>query len=108
MNRFLEMKERGETILFSEILENIPPDDVLAELFPDLNNFDRSRANHREMQILKLRLDGLTQPQIAEKMNLTQGQVSYSSARIKNALHGGIPPYIEVDIPALKRILRMT
>lgn len=34
MDRFLEMKERGETILFSELLAEIPSDDVLRVLFP--------------------------------------------------------------------------
>lgn len=107
MNKFLEMKERGETILFSELLKDIPPNWVLCELFSLPDSQHRSMVSHRGMEILKLRLEGLNQSQIAEKLNLTPGQVSYTSATIKNTLHGSVPPYIEVDIPALRKILRM-
>lgn len=105
MNKFLEMKERGETILFSDLLKDIPPDDVLAELFPVLSDRKRPLVTHREMQVLKLRLDGLTQAGIAEELQLTPAQTSYSSAKIKNALHKNVPPYVKVDIPALGKIL---
>ena len=107
MNKFLEMKERGETIPFSDLLKDIPPDDVLAELFPALDGRKRPLVTHREMQVLKLRLDGLTQAGIAGKLQLTPAQTSYSSARIKNALHKNVPPYVKVDSPALGKILGM-
>lgn len=83
MNKFLEMKERGETILFSELLKDIPPNWVLCELFSLPDSQHRSMVSHRGMEILKLRLEGLNQSQIAEKLNLTPGQVSYTSATIK-------------------------
>lgn len=97
MNRFLEMKERGETILFSELLDDIPADDVLAELLPN--------ASQRELKILKLRSEGLCQAEIAEKLKLTLGQVTYVSARIRKHLYGNIPSYIDVDIPPLRKVL---
>ena len=34
-NKFLEQKERGETILFTELLKEIPDDDILLELLSD-------------------------------------------------------------------------
>lgn len=107
MNKFLEMKERGETIRFSELLKDIPPDGVLRELFALPDSWYRPLVSHRGMEVLKLRLEGLTQSQIAEKMNLTPGQVSGTSASIKNSLYGKVPPYIEVDIPALRKILHL-
>ena len=97
MNRFLEMKERGETILFSELLDEIPADDVLPGLLPDISQ--------RELKVLKLRLEGLCQPEIAERLNLTLGQVTYTSARVKNRLHRNVPPYIDVDIQSLRKLL---
>lgn len=106
MNRFLEMKEHGEKIPFSELLKDIPSDDVLAELFPDPMRWGKSLATHKEMLILKLRVEGLTLRQIAEGLNLTPGQVSYLSKNVKNALHNKLPSYVEVDVPALKKILR--
>lgn len=105
MNKFLEMKERGEAVLFSELLNDIPPDDVLAKLFPALGSRKRPLVTHREIQILKLRLDGLTLAGIAERLQLTPAQTAYSSARVKNSLHKNIPPYVKVDIPALGKIL---
>ena len=36
------------------------------------------------MKVLKLRLDGLRQTEIAEQLNMTPGQVAYVSAEIKN------------------------
>ena len=59
------------------------------------------------MKVLKLRLDGLRQTEIAEQLNMTPGQVAYVSAEIKNCLYIGIPSYIDIDIPALRKILRL-
>lgn len=100
MNRFLEMKERGETILFSELLDDIPADDVLAELLPNISQ--------RELNVLKLRLEGLCQAEIAEKLNLTLGQVTYVYARIRKHLYRNIPSYIDVDIPPLRKLLDLS
>ena len=41
-NKFLEQKERGETILFTELLKEIPDDDILLELLPD-----QTRSGHQ-------------------------------------------------------------
>lgn len=105
MNRFLEMKERGETILFSQLLEEIPPEDVLRELLSDPQNPKKQLITRRKLEVLKLRLDGLCQPEIAGRLGLTLGQVAYASVAATNYLHGRIPPYIEVDIPPLRRLL---
>lgn len=100
MNRFLEMKERGETILFSELLDDIPADDVLAELLPNISQ--------RKLKVLKLRSVGLCKAEIAEKLNLTLGQVTYVSARIRKHLYRNIPSYIDVNIPPLRKLLYLS
>ena len=107
MNRFLEMKERGEKILFSELLEDIPPDYVLIDLFPNTRNPTKMLVNHVGLEVLNLRLKGLTQAEIVEQLGLTPGQVAYRSKEVKNVLHMKVPPYIRVDIPALARLLNV-
>lgn len=107
LNKFVEMKYCGRIILFSELLEEIPPDDVLLELFPNPITPKSQLVNHRGLEVLKLRLDGLKQPDIAGKLNLTQGQVAYSSKMAINGLRLCVPAYVEVDIPALRKILNM-
>ena len=101
------MKERGDTILFSDLLAEIPDDDVLRELMPNPYGLNKQFITHRGMKVLKLRLDGLRQTEIAEQLNMTPGQVAYVSAEIKNCLYIGIPSYIDIDIPALRKILRL-
>ena len=71
MDRFLAMKERGETILFSELLAEIPSDDVLRVLFPAQKRTWKQLATKRGMEVLKLHLDGFRQPEIAKKLDLT-------------------------------------
>lgn len=107
MDDLISRKNRGEVILFSELLNEIPSDEVLSELFPNPHNPDQPLATHSQLQVLKLRLDGLKQPQIAEALKITPGQVSYRSMSIKNNLHNRVPSYIDVDLPALRRILGM-
>ena len=105
MDRFLALKERGETILFSELLAEIPSDDVLRVLFPPQKRTWKQLATKRGMEVLKLHLNGFRQPEIAEKLDLTPSQVAYASAMIKNSLYKSIPSYIDVDIPSLRKIL---
>lgn len=107
MNKFLEMKERGELILFSELLEDIPPKDTLYELLPNPQNPRKQLVDRRDLEVLKLRLDGFHQTEIAERLGLTQSQVAYTSKMTRNSLRGGVPPYIEVDIPRLRELLEL-
>ena len=106
-NNFLEQKRKGEKILFSELLAAPPSDDVLIELFPNTLTPNRPLVTQRGLEVLKLRLEGLRQSEIAERLGLKRGQVTYASTTTKNCLHGNIPPYIDVDIPSLRRILGM-
>lgn len=107
MNRFLEIKERGETIFFSELLEDIPPDEVLFYLFPNTRNPGKLLVRHSELEVLKLRLKGFKQSEIAEQLGLTPSQVANRSKEARNALHMNVPSYIRVDIPALGRLLNV-
>ena len=98
MNKFLMMKERGDTILFSDLLAEIPDDDVLRKLMPNPYSPDKRFITHRGMKVLKLRLDGLRQPEIAEQLNMRPGQVAYVSASITNCLYMGVPSYIDIGL----------
>lgn len=106
-NRFLEMKERGETILFSELLAEIPPDEVLIHLFPSTRNPECPSVRSSELEVLKLRLKGFKHQEIAEQLGLSSSQVASRSRDVKNALYMNIPSYICVDIPALGKILNI-
>ena len=107
MNRFLEMKERGEPILFSELLSEIPSDDVLLKLFPHPKRSKEQLVTRQRLEVLRLRLDGLHLPEIAVQLGITFSQAARASALIKNSLHENLPPYIDVDIPALRKLLGM-
>ena len=70
MNRFLEMKERGETILFSELLDDIPADELfetgfhiwllLNTQYPSQQQRDYIRDRHEDIMLHKIREDSAT------------------------------------------------
>lgn len=99
--------ERGETVLFSEILEHIPSDEVLAHLFPDPYSEGQPAITHFGLEVLELRLQGLKQVQIAEKLQTTKSRVAYWSQMTMNSLHKDRFDHVEVDIPALRRLLNL-
>lgn len=103
MNRLLEKKECGNTILFSELLKDIPSDDVLAELLPAPLMPGKPFITKRGLEVLKLRLEGLRQPEIAERLGLTRGQVARASRMAIDCRYA--PPYIDIDVPSLRRLL---
>ena len=107
MDDFRERIERGETILFSEILKHIPSDEVLAHLFPDPYSQGQPAITHFGLEVLELRLQGLKQVQIAEKLQTTKSRVAYWSQMTMNSLHKDCLDYVEVDIPALRRLLNL-
>lgn len=107
MNKFLEVKERGETILFSELLKDIPPDYVLLDLFPSKYNPAHLRVSHSALEVLKLRLKGFTQSEIAGQLGLSPSQVASRSKDVKNTLYMDVPSYFRIDIPALGKILNV-
>lgn len=102
-NSFLLRKARGEKILFSELLSAPPSDEVLIELFPHRCG-SRPRISQSGLEILKLRLDGLSSAEAAEKLHLTENQVVGRFQTIRTNLRiDPIPDYIELDPPALRR-----
>ena len=107
MDDFRERIERGETILFSEILKHIPSDEVLAHLFPDPYSQGQPAITHFGLEVLELRLQGLKQVQIAEKLQTTKSRVAYWSQMTMNSLHKDCLDHVEVDIPALRRLLNL-
>ena len=106
MDDFRERIERGETILFSEILKHIPSDEVLAHLFPDPYSQGQPAITHFGLEVLELRLQGLKQVQIAEKLQTTKSRVAYWSQMTMNSLHKDCLDHVEVDIPALRCVRR--
>ena len=76
MNKFLEQKERGEPILFTELLKEIPCDDVLLELFSDGSQPQHPLLTRHELEIMKLRLKGTPYKTIANQLNITCEQIS--------------------------------
>ena len=101
-----EKVKKGETILFSEVLEQIPSDEVLSELFPDPYQ-GKSSITHFGLEVLKLRLQGFKQVQIAEMLRTTKSRVSYWSQTTINGLYRTRPVNVEIDIPALRRLLNL-
>ena len=106
-NEFLMRKVNGEKIFFSELLVDPPSDEILAELFP----YGRKNAffiTQTALKVLILKLNGLNVEEIGAKLNLTRYQVY---GRLKNVglklVRGPIPDYIELDIPALRKMCGM-
>lgn len=106
-NEFLMRKVNGEKIFFSELLVDPPSDEILAELFP----YGRKNAffiTQTALKVLFLKLNGLNVEEIGAKLNLTRYQVY---GRLKNVglklVRGPIPDYIELDIPALRKMCGM-
>ena len=106
-NGLLARKSNGKKILFSELLANPPSDEVLSELFP----YGRKNAffiTQTALKVLNLKLNGLNVEEIGAKLSLTQNQVY---GRLKNVgvklVQGPIPDYIELDIPALRKMCGM-
>lgn len=94
-----------KTVLFSEILANIPSDEALADLFPDPYNPPKAFVTRLGLEVLKLRLEGLDSAQTAEKLHITRGQVSHWSLKTVRMLKMKRPNHIEIDIPALRKLL---
>ena len=100
--------QRQESVLFSEILEHIPPADQLSEFFPAPTDPYKSDIKPFGLEVLKLRLEGLTLKQISDQLGVSYGRVRYWSQKVKNCLiNGHISQRVTVDIPALRRLLRM-
>ena len=106
-NEFLMRKVNGEKIFFSELLVDPPSDEILAELFP----YGRKNAffiTQTALKVLFLKVNGLNVEEIGAKLNLTRYQVY---GRLKNValklVRGPIPDYIELDIPALRKMCGM-
>ena len=98
MDDFRERIERGETILFSEILKHIPSDEVLAHLFPDPYSQGQPAITHFGLEVLELRLQGLKQVQIAEKLQTTKSRVAYWSQMTMNSLHKDCLDHVEAIV----------
>ena len=64
-------------ILFSELLADIPSDEVLAELFPDPYRPQKALATHSGLEVLKLSLEGLNTAQTAERLHMTLSQADH-------------------------------
>lgn len=102
-NDFLTRKAKGEKIFFSELFADPPSDEVLAELFP-YGRKNTPFITQIGLEVLKLRLDGLSNAEVAERLRFTRNQAAgrFQTIRI-NLLKGPIPDYIEIDPPALRR-----
>lgn len=97
----------GDKILLSELLSSPPPDDVLLELFL-YNRGNKPYITQSELEIMNLRLGGLTAQEIGEKLGLTTGQVSGRSQRVKaRLLNDIITEFIEIDVPGIRRLRGM-
>ena len=104
---FLRRKANGEKILFSELLENPPSDDVLIDLF-SYSRGGKPYISQYELKVLKLRLDGLTAQEVGEILNISSTVVS---TRFRNTCEkltrGFILDYIEIDVPGIRRLCGM-
>ena len=70
MDRFLALIERGETILFSELLAEIPSDDVLRVLFPPQKRTWKQLATKRGMEVLKYTWMGFANQKLRKSWTL--------------------------------------
>ena len=106
-NIFLRRKANGEKIVFSELLENPPSDDVLIDLF-SYSRGGKPYISQYELKVLKLRLDGLTAQEVGEILNISSTVVS---TRFRNTCEKltreFILDYIEIDVPGIRKLCGM-
>lgn len=76
MNKFSQQKEHREPILFTELLKEIPTDDVLLALFHNDDRPGHPLVTRRGLEVLKLHLKGTQRKAIAAMLDITPGQVS--------------------------------
>lgn len=106
LQRSKEITPLPQALLFSEILANIPAsDESLAELFPDPYNPPKASVTRLGLEVLKLRLEGLDSAQTAEKLHISRGQVDHWSLMTVRMLKRRRPEHVEIDIPALRKLL---
>ena len=106
-NVFLSQKANGEKILFSELLENPPSDDVLIDLF-SYSRGGKPYISQYELEVLQMRLEGLTDQEVGEILNISSTAVN---TRFRNTCEkltsGFIQDYIEIDVPGIRRLCGM-
>ena len=107
MDQLLEKASHGEAIHFSELLRDIPSDEILANLFFDPEHPENNGVSQFGLEVLKLRLEGYKLSEIADRLRTPASKVAYWSRKTRNCLLKGVPDYIDVDIPALRRLLHI-
>ncbi len=106
-NVFLRRKANGEKIPFSELLENPPSDDVLIDLF-SYSRGGKPYISQYELEVLKMRLEGLTDQEVGERLNISSATVNTRFWNASNKLTSGfILDYIEIDVPGIRRLCGM-
>ena len=108
MDQLLEKAAHGEAIHFSDLLRNIPSDDILSKLFFNPKHPVNNGISKFGLEVLNLRLEGFKLSEIADKLQASISQVAYWSRRTRNCLLTGVPNYIDIDIPALRRLLHIS
>lgn len=106
-NSYLDRKAKGEKILLSELLAAPPSDEILCQLFP-YNRNNRPYISQSGLEILNLRLAGLSAKAVGEKLSLTLNQVTgrFQTIRV-HLMMDNIPDYIEIDTPGIRQLRRM-
>ena len=90
-------------ILFSELLANIPSDEVLFQLDRERGNLTGGRKRHRvsnqDLYLLQQRLAGHTYRSIGEELGMSPKAVRHRILRIKVGLKWYLA--VDLDVPAL-------
>ena len=103
----MDQESKEEKPPLSELLAAPPTDDVLLELF-SYSRGGRPYITQSELEIMNLRLSGLTAQEAGEKLNLTMGQVNGRFQSIKAKLLSDlILNYVEIDVPGIRRLRGM-
>ena len=106
-NIFLRRKANGEKILFSELLENPPSDDVLIDLF-SYSRGGKPYISQYELEVLKMRLEGLTNQEVGEILNISSTAVNTRFSNTSKKLTSRfILDHIEIDVPGIRRLCDM-
>lgn len=107
MDQLLEKASHGEAIHFSELLRDIPSDEILAKLFFNPEHPENNGVSQFGLEVLKLRLERYKLSEIADRLRTPASKVAYWSRKTRNCLLKGVPDCIDVDIPALRRLLHI-
>lgn len=95
------MDAKSDSILLSALLNDLPSDKQLTAIFPHPNYYNRPYIPHDALLILKFKIEGCSQKEIASKLQKHENYISYWYKKTKLRL---IQENVVIDVPAISKL----